>query len=266
MRRPPTPSRPLIAAVASILAVAAAAHAQSVFDDFSSGNDNAWTRIDATGIYAGAPSTYSVTSGQYRIQQPAYNPVFGTLPVGSHRVDGFALNSQISVDVADWSDNTNNVITISSRLSQPTASTFQFYTLSFFPTSGAGDGSSLSNLRIDRWNANLTIDSVTPFSTEAFPRVSNAGTYRLVFTLMGASLTGQLFDISGTSPLLIKTVGATDTNPLGPGIPGLGVYGNGGAGPADATFDNFRVVPAPGAAALLSIGGLLAARRRRSAH
>jgi MYXO-CTERM domain-containing protein len=55
----------------------------------------------------------------------------------------------------------------------------------------------------------------------------------------------------------------------GIGLPGIFTTpnpGNLGAptfGPADVTFDNFRVVPAPGSTAVLALAGLLARRRRR---
>lgn len=262
----PSLSRSAALAALVLLGVGASAHAQNVFDDFSSGNDNAWTRSDATGNFAGVPATFSVTNGAYRLQQPAYNPAFGTVPIGSFRADSFAASSQLSVDVPDWNDATNNVIALSARLSQPTASTFQFYMLSFFPTSGAGTPANpASNLRIDRWNPDFSVTNITAFSSNAFPRVSNTDVYRMVFTLEGTSLLGQLYNISGASPVLITSVQAIDSGPssLSIGVGGIGLYANGTAGPADATFDNFRVVPAPGAAAMLGLAGLFAARRRR---
>lgn len=263
-----THARPatLHAAVAALLvcAVGSTAHAQNVFDDFSSGNDSAWTRVDAPGLFLGVPSTYSVVSGQYRLQNPAY-PVPGTFPTGAFRPESIAGDSQISVDVTDWNDSTNNVIGLVGRFAPLSATAFTYYSLSFFPTSLAGDGTSLSNLRIDRVNPDGTFTNVTAFNANAFPRVSANDTYRLVFTLSGSSLSGELYNISGTVPTLVSSISGTDSGPgsIAVGFAGVSVNGNGTSGPADATFDNFRVVPTPGAAAVLGLGGLLAARRRR---
>jgi hypothetical protein len=247
---------------------AAPALAQNVFDDFSSGNDNAWTRIDSPGLFLGLPSTYSVEGGGYRLRGPVYPNVGAAFPTGSVRADGAAADSQISADVVNWSMASNQSAALVARLQQPSPSTFQFYSLVFFPVSNAGPG--LSNFRIDRWNADGSVDNLTP--NLPFPQVNPNHDFRLVFTVEGSSLRGDLFNLTVDPLNAFQTISVVDSGPSaisGVGLPGIYTLPNPpdiGAptfGPADVTFDNFRVVPAPGAAALLGMAGALAARRRR---
>lgn len=249
------------------LACVSNALAQNVFDDFSSGNDNAWTRIDSPALYLGTPSIYAVENEAYRLRQPVFPNVGLNPPTGAVRVDGAAADSQISVDVVNWSSTTNQVISVGARFQQVAPDAFRFYTLSFFPVSNAGPG--LSNFRIDRWNPDGTSVSLT--NNSFFPIVDPLLTYRMVFTLQGTSLHGDLYSVSGNSTTLLRSVSTVDFGAAitGVGLPGVLVYQNGVApgsttvGPAEATFDNFRVVPAPGAGATLAVAALAASRRRR---
>jgi hypothetical protein len=254
-------------ALASVCAPAV--HAQYVFDDFSSGNDSAWTRIDAPGIFVGIPSTYSVTDEQYRLQGPVYPTAAGALPTASFRGDGLADNSQVSVDVNDWSDASNQAIAVTGRGQQVAPTAFQFYALVFFPVSNVGPG--LSNFRIDRWNADGSIDSLT--ANAAFPIVDPSHTFRMVLTLDGAHLRGDLFNLSLDPLTPFRSISVNDSGSgaiSGLGLPGIMTYPNPAdislpaVGPADATFDNFRVIPAPGAAAMLGGVAQAALRRRRA--
>jgi hypothetical protein len=105
---------------------AAPALAQNVFDDFSSGNDNAWTRIDSPGLALGLPSTYSVEGGGYRLRGPVYPNNGFIYPTASVRADGAAADSQISVDVVNWNTDVHLVAAIGARVQQPSPSAFQF--------------------------------------------------------------------------------------------------------------------------------------------
>jgi hypothetical protein len=138
-----------LAASMLILAVGVTpALAQNVFDDFTSGNDDAWTRVDAPGLFLGIPSTYSVENGGYRLRGPVYPNVGLNLPTASLRVDGAAADSQIGVDLVHWDAGLTQSASIAARVQQVAPTAFQFYSLTFFPASNAGPG--FSNFRIDR--------------------------------------------------------------------------------------------------------------------
>ncbi len=247
---------------------AAPALAQNVFDDFSSGNDSAWTRIDAPGLFLGVPSTYSVENGGYRLRGPVYPNIGLILPTASLRVDGAAADSQISVDLIDWDESLTQTASVAARLQQTGPTAFQFYSLRFFPRSITAPG--LSNFRIDRWNADGSVNSLT--ANLLFPQVNPDHDFRLVFTVEGSTLRGDLFNLTLDPLNAFQTISVVDSGPLsisGVGLPGIFTTPNPadvGAptfGPADVTFDNFRVVPAPGAAAMVVVAGLFAGRRRR---
>lgn len=248
--------------------MAAPALAQNVFDDFSSGNDDAWTRIDAPGLFLGIPSTYSVENAGYRLRGPVYPNIGSNLPTASLRVDGAAADCQISVDLIDWDESQTQTASVAARLQQTGPAAFQFYSLVFFRRSNAGPG--LSNFRIDRWNADGSVSNLT--TNLLFPQVNPDHDFRLVFTVDGTSLRGDLFNLTLDPLNAFQTIAVNDSDPLailGVGLPGIFTTPNPadiGApsfGPADVTFDNFRVVPAPGAVAMLGTAAFLAARRRR---
>ena len=144
----------------------------------------------------------------------------------------------------------------------------QFYALTFFPVSTAGPG--LSNFRIDRWNADTSIDNLT--SNLLFPQVDPTHDFRLVFTIDGSSLRGDLYNLTLDPLNPFQSISVIDNAPAaitGVGLAGLLTNPNPPDintptfGPADVTFDNFRVVPAPGALAVISMAGVLISRRRR---
>ncbi len=263
-------------AAAASFAIVATASAQNVFDDFSSGNDNAWSRIDGPALFGLGSSTYSVASGAYTLTTPAY-PNFGVAAsTASVRPDGAAVNSQISVDVLGFTG--VPVISINARGTQAPSGGFSYYSLSFFPISLATgpNGEARSNFRIDRFNADpanpgiSTVTNLTSFDANAFPAVNPLNTFRMIFTVEGNTLSASLFDLTASSGSALISLSVNDNSSaalLGPGLPSLSVFSNANNPPSfpsvSATFDNFRVVPAPGAAAALCAGVLFAGRRRR---
>jgi hypothetical protein len=127
-------------------------------------------------------------------------------------------------------------------------------------------------MQIRRWNAisaNLSAPTLlTSLTGNAFSNtIVNTDVYRMNLTVEGNVVSASLFNLSQNpiSPLL--TLSAIDDAPLGAGISGVRLASNTGDAmqvfATGATFDNFRVIPAPGAAALLGMAGTLAARRRR---
>ncbi len=83
MIRTMSPASCVTALLMSSALTASPSLAQNVYDDFSSGNDNAWTRIDAPGLFLGIPSTYSVENGGYRLRGPEYPNIASILPTAS---------------------------------------------------------------------------------------------------------------------------------------------------------------------------------------
>lgn len=258
----------LSAAIAAI-AITSTARAQNIFDDFSSGNDNAWTRIDAPAMFLGIPSTYTVENGGYRFRGPVYPNVGMNLPTASVRLDSAASDAQISVDVVNWDHTMTQTASIAARLQQLSPTSFQFYSLTLFPRSVAAPG--VSNFRIDRWNPDGVVDNLT--ANLLFPQVDPGHDFRMVFTIEGTSLRGDLFNLTLNPLVPFHTISVIDAGPsaiTGAGVAGLFTTPNppdlqaSTFGPADMTFDNFRVVPAPGAAALLALAGVWAGQRRRS--
>jgi hypothetical protein len=252
------------AAVVAVLLLAAAgtssARAQNVFDDFSSGNDNAWLRVDAPAIVFGTPSSYTVTGGGYRIGTPAN--ALGRSAY-SFRLDGIAVDSQISVDILNWNPDVGTAAAISARAFQNAAGNLQYYTLAFLSESITYPGR--SNLGLYRFNGDGTSTLLT--GNAPFTKVTAGQSLRMVMTLTGRNITGEIFDIAtGTSLSSQNFKDNSSRAILGPGAPGLEVatFTPSGNEATYATFDNFRVVPGPGAASLIGVGGLLVARRRRS--
>jgi hypothetical protein len=273
--------RPASVVLAMLVTAAAAstAAAQNVFDDFSSGNDAAWSRLDGPGLFGLGTSNYSVANGGYTLRTPSIPNVGLAVPTSSVRADGAAVDSQISVDVTGFSG--VPVISLVARGFQSPSGGYNYYNLVFFPISRATgpSGEELSNFRIDRWNANpavpgtSTITNLTSFNGNAFPAVKATNTFRLIFTLEGSRISGSLFDLTDAPTEALVDFSITDDGPgalLGPGVPGVSVVFNTPSDPiatfpsVSATFDNFRVVPSPGAAALLALGGVVTARRRRA--
>jgi hypothetical protein len=254
--------------VAAVFVSAPAAQAQSVFDDFSSGSDSAWTRVDAPGLFLGIPSTYAVENGGYRLRGPSYPNIGLNLPTAAFRVDGAAADAQVSVDVTDWDESLTQPASVIARVQQVAPAAFQFYALSFFTRSTAGPG--LSNFRIDRWNADGSVDNLT--TNLPFPQVNPDHDFRLVFTVVGTTLRGDLFNLTLDPLNPVQSINVIDSGPSaisGIGLPGIMTTPNPADtnsptfGPADVTFDNFRAVPTPGAAMLLALAGVRALRRRR---
>jgi hypothetical protein len=251
----------VIGLTVGLLALASTARGAQVSDDFNDGNDGpsapAWTRYDLGAV--GAPSTFSFPNGNsYRIQAP--KPPAG---VGAARAAGY-INSlnlstfSVSADLVDWntSSTVNQAFGILARLSSVGLQTTNGYALTYAPT-----GSTLDITRI----AGEQI-AAQPGRTTVVPALDPAKDYRLVFTGVGDSLNGALYDLTNLSTP-VATVSAIDPT-YSSGFAGVFVFDNGGtSGTADATFDNFSAsdgVPEPTGAAvcgLLALAGLAVRRR-----
>ncbi len=235
----------LLAAVACSLATSAATMAQSTFDDFSSGTDTAWTRIDGPMLGLGVPSTYSVVNHAYRLQGPAY-PSTDLLPTTSFRADCDGLNMRITTDITSYNDALKQNMSIGARLSLSPSGIYRFYDFAFtnhgfnFPTNAV--------LSIYRWNGDGSATDVA-FLTFPANSINPAHDLRLEFILDGNDLTGNLYDLTISDSVPVRSVHAVDSSPLAlmePGWPGVMVSSNDfrpNARPTDVTYDNFSVTP-----------------------
>ncbi len=239
------------------------ANAATIIDDFNDGNDNGWTRYDPIGAAIGSPfASFSFPNGNsYRMQAPeSPNPaVIGPARAGAYRADISQTNFVNTIDVINWESGIEQSFGLVARAGNfgpgmTTGYVFMMCDLCDFiaisradneqffgPESDPdGDGSSFASVNIDPANA-----------------------YRLVFTGIGSSLTGEIYDLSDlTTPL--ATVTATDTTYTS-GNPGLltAAFTTPGATNTDTTFDNFSAIPEPTSALLIGMSALLLTRRQR---
>ncbi len=259
-----THARPatLYAAVATFLVCAAGStvHAQNFFDDFSSGNDSAYQRFQPLAPF-GAGGTFTFSNGGYRIQGPA-SPA--PLQLGVQRLalvpSGVEVaDFRMSVDIIDWNTSTYTAIGLFARTREVGLGTTDGYYAHI--NIGGDSGVQLAVDRVDN-------EVASPLLLSSVLNVSQGDDYRLVFTGVGTQFSASFFSLGDLATPLATLTGSD------------GAYSNGGVAfgttgivgvttglpinnPLDATFDNFRVVPAPGAVALMGLGSFLVARRRR---
>ncbi|MCX6927578.1 MAG: hypothetical protein NT154_30875 [Verrucomicrobia bacterium] len=193
-----------------------------VTDDFNNGNDAGWS------LYApyAAPSV-AFPSGGYRLS--------GGPGVGAavkYRPDAKAQDFVTSVDIKNWTqvDQAFGIFSRGAFVAELTG--FAFY---FIPASGGPDQNILGIVRVD----SLTTQPIVALKTGV--SLDPAKTYRMVFTGIGPSLTGQLFELTGGAPLLLYTLTGSDASYASGGVNGLVIFDRtGGTGSMDVTFDNFN--------------------------
>ncbi len=232
---------------ASLVALAAAhAQGQLVSDDFSSGNDNAWRRLDGAGIWGGAPSTYTVTNRAYRIQTQAYPQPIAYF-TSSFRDDALTVDSEVSVDIVGWNNALRQNMQVLLRASPFNPDAFQYQ--GYFCTltnrdNGSGTVAYFTINRISYGGAFETL-ALTTFPTS---QLTTSHVYRIEFAAIGRGLTGRLIDMTVNPGVALHSLQATDNSELyieSSGVPGVGVWSNqvlnGSYRPTDVTFDNFSV-------------------------
>lgn len=256
----------LIRATAAATAglAASASFGQSVFDDFSTGNDSAWTRFDGNQTAFGIPTTFNASAGVYQISSPRV-PNAGYLPIiSSVRGDAVNTDGVISVDVLDWSGPTQFGLIARGQAD------FSYYAVYFTPVSVLAPNS--SNFRIERNNWDSSIGNLVSTSIAGgapFAQVDQTSEYRITLTQTGSLLHATLYNLTTSSLVTSLSVHDTSIHAItGPGVAGITMYSNDNTStaslaPYSVTFDNFRVVPSPGAAALLGMGAIVVGRRRR---
>ncbi|MDO8945332.1 MAG: hypothetical protein Q7U75_19275, partial [Desulfobacterales bacterium] len=169
-------------------------------DNFDDNNDTGWTRMSPLEPY-GAPAAFTVAGGQYRLQAPA-SPLPGTVGPGraGSLINGDGLGAfRISVDLVTWDDSLDQVFGILARVAEPGLGTLDGYALTYVNEQGT-TSAELDILRIrDENSSGGTLASVKI-------RLIPGQGYRLVFTGIGAQLTGEVFALTNlTTPLATIT-------------------------------------------------------------
>jgi hypothetical protein len=246
---------------AGLLALAPSARAAQISDDFNDGNDTAnpaWTRYSPLG------GSYSFPGGNtYRLQAPVSpNPAFGPGRVAAYLNNSGFSTFSVSIDLVDWNNSLNQAVGPLARLNNVGAGTTTGYALTYTPTQHTLDITRITN------------ESPTGGGLGSVPLILDpAKDYRLVFTGVGSSFTGTVYDLADLSTPFQSVTGTDPNNTYTLGFPGLLVFDNSnGAGTGDATFDNFVVsdtlAPEPAGAAvcgLITLAGIMQ-RRRRAKH
>jgi hypothetical protein len=265
--------RPLCLPLAGLAAIAvlcsAATACADIFADFNQGNDAGFTHYDPLAPF-GSGTTYTFPvlgpgNDGYRLtSNPSADPGnLGVARVGSLRLDQSFADFRISVDLVTWDPTLHQGFGVAARASQIGLGTSNAYYLFYNP----GTGFAQAELDMNR------IDGEQPSVVVGvnLNRLDPKAGYRLVFTGIGSTLTGQIFALSNlNNPLATVTLKDSTYKTGFTGILATGLIGDVNT-PVDATFDNFGVqsVPEPTSMALFLIGLALPvagawARRRRA--
>jgi hypothetical protein len=237
------------------------ARAADILFDFNAGNDSGLTHYDVLAPF-GSGSTFTFPGGDtYRLTSgPSADPnTLGPTRLGAYLPGQTFADFRESVDIVNWDPALDQAIGLAARLSNIGLGTSNGYNLHY------------NNLPNDVGSAGLVIDRVDGEAADAFAFTQlnltdpTAG-YRLVFTGIGATLTGEIFALSDLNTALASVTLIDSTYASGlTGVLSTGLYAGANTG-VDATYDNFRLqsVPEPGSVILLGIGvvGLLAALGR----
>jgi hypothetical protein len=258
----PSARTSILAALLCSLA-AAGAQAQQVVDDFSSGNDAAWDRLDGPGVWLGIPSSYTFGNNAYRMQVPAYqSPV--AYVTGSFHPGTRAVDSRTSIDVVEWNNSLRQNFMLFARETQfgPDPDQFQAYTCTL--SNRAYDAAGIAVF----WLARLTDGGQwTTLSSTTFANslLNPAHDFRIELTVVGRDIVGKLYDINASTVSPMRTLQFHDSASgyVGDaGVSGIAVVTNYFVGqnhPCDVTFDNFSFTsldPVPCAADWNQSGGV----------
>lgn len=246
-----------VAAALTIGFFAAGAAAQ-VVEDWSSGTDINWFRVDfltnPPGPLPLGGTSFTVAGGEYTM---ASNQALPAIPASLGASSVF-LPSILTPDFAQGAVRTvvrlNNDHTDAFLLARGSLTLGNYYNLIF------GTGSTGTELVINRF-ANF-LDS-TRLGSVDLGVIQPDQNYNVEFGFIGSSLTGKVWAVGDPEPAApqLSVMDATYAD----GGFGLGVASQAGnAGFISATYGPVSFIPSPSMLGALSIGGVLALRRRRA--
>jgi hypothetical protein len=256
-------------AIAALTGLATAQARADISYDFNNGNDNGLTHYDPLAPFgSGSTFTFPVLgpgNDGYRLTS---GPSADYNTLGASRVGAYAANETFttfreSVDLVGWNASLQQGIGLFARGSNIGLGTSDGYYLHYNTNPADSQSGLQSDLDIDRIdNESVGVNAFTTLS----PLDPTVG-YRLVFTGMGATLTGQIFALSDLNDPLASVTLTDATYQSGyAGLLTSGLAGGANDG-EDATFDNFSAqsVPEPSSLVLasLALAGLVLARTMR---
>jgi len=218
----------LAAALLSLMGPAGALKAQS--DNFDDGNDVGWTHYDPVGDALGSPrGTWSFTNGAYRIQSIGAPPgALGQARVASVRNDVTYTNFYVAVDVVAWNDTLRQSFGLLSRLGNIALGHTVGYAFTYQAIS--------HDIQINR----ITNEAPAAISPALAVTLDTNKMYRMVFSGIGPSLRGRIYELPDVITPIIS-VTATDDSFFPSGVAGILVYDNSSTrtNAVDTTFDNY---------------------------
>lgn len=223
---------------------------QSFSEDFSGGNDSAFTHYDPIGTALSNPGmggSWLVGGGEYQIwASPSPLPsVLGPGRAGSV-INGFSAGDyKVSYDLVAFSAEQPMFAGVATRVAEIGPGTTDGYVLGY-------DNSGSKGLFISK----VVNEGVTAVIATTPVTLDRSTSYRFEFTLKGSSLSGKVFDRSNLATPL-ATIAGTDTSYTTGEAMLLTASNSSAVGTfASADFANISITPVPEPATCASLAGL----------
>jgi hypothetical protein len=238
------------------ISVCAPAMAQQIFfDDFSSGNDGQWVRVDPIG-----GSTFGVVGGRYQMTSavlpPMPSPAVG---LGAFIADSAANNPQYANGTLRTSlllDNGATNALVTARANNDATLGYTFF---------------INNVNTNSNFIGIGLLGVSSALASMSMPISEGVEYIIEASFFGTALSLKVWEAGQPEPAQPQVMWSDAT--FTSGAVGLGLYnqptGSGGVGGAlSGSFDNVSfTIPAPGGPVLAAFAGvLMGGRRRRSSR
>lgn len=231
---------------ASFLA-SAQAGAQTFSEDFSAGNDDAFTHYDPVAGTIGPRGSWTVESGAYHIQASStvpFNGLVGPTRAGSLVTGVDAGNFDATFDLSTFNKDLPQFVGLGARLSDQGLGTTDGYVFGYDNSFG---GLFISKVTDEQVSG---VIAFTPLTLDP------AKSYHFTFSAAGPSLSGTVAE-SAPGSALLGNISGTDAT-YSSGSVGFIIADNStdGSFGADATFDNLTVTQVPEPAHLALFSGL----------